>query len=405
MPKESSVWRGDDPGFQTQATGNYPAKSDVADKDNIYLSDQGWVYRHFKSLDKLKYWDEIIWAGDVTNPPSANDPVDPFGEQDPDFLVGDGYQFISGPYPVADPDIGVVTINAAANGDINVVTPFALNEPSGAFAAGNTFVWTVDGPGTAIISTPNGTFTGNTPAEANTNITFPVVGQYNVNCLIRTSATASTGSMANIGFGAQDNVPTDTIGTVTVNGQATPQVGQGVTYTASHDGTAPQNDLDYTWTVTPNTGVTIDNPGDSPNQVKLTFTTKASVTSTAVKVEIVDTEALDSPQENTLTVLPHFVIGTPAVGGPSTVATGVQSAIYSVTFTGASNPDADDMTYAWKATPATGVTFDDATSATPKITTDASAEDTTFAVSCTVSSAKSDPSSASSAGYNVTAAA
>ena len=239
MPKESSVWRGDDPGFQTQATGNYPAKSDVADKDNIYLSDQGWVYRHFKSLDKLKYWDEIIWAGDVTNPPSANDPVDPFGEQDPDFLVGDGYQFISGPYPVADPDIGVVTINAAANGDINVVTPFALNEPSGAFAAGNTFVWTVDGPGTAIIGTPNGTFTGNTPSEANTNITFPVVGQYNVNCLIKTSATSSTGSMANIGFGAEDNVPTDTIGTVSVNGQATPQVGP-VSYTHL---TLPTSDL------------------------------------------------------------------------------------------------------------------------------------------------------------------
>ena len=74
----SPVYRGDDPGFQTQAVGNYPAKSDCADKDNIYLSDQGWVYRHFKNASKTKYWDEVIWAGDVTDPPTENDPVAPF---------------------------------------------------------------------------------------------------------------------------------------------------------------------------------------------------------------------------------------------------------------------------------------------------------------------------------------
>ena len=63
-----AVWRGNDPGFQEQAVGNYPDKSDCADKDNIYLSDEGWVYRHYKSLDKSKYWDEVIWAGGVTDP-------------------------------------------------------------------------------------------------------------------------------------------------------------------------------------------------------------------------------------------------------------------------------------------------------------------------------------------------
>ena len=45
MAASQVVWRGgptdNPPGFQPQAFGNYPAKSDVADKDNIYLSDQG----------------------------------------------------------------------------------------------------------------------------------------------------------------------------------------------------------------------------------------------------------------------------------------------------------------------------------------------------------------------------
>ena len=101
MAKVSPVYRGgpgDDPkGFQPEAIGNYVAKSDVADLDNIYLSDQGWVYRHFKPRadDPEAYWDEIIWAGDVSGPgpandatpslvpatPEANDPVGIFGAE------------------------------------------------------------------------------------------------------------------------------------------------------------------------------------------------------------------------------------------------------------------------------------------------------------------------------------
>ena len=114
MAKVSPVYRGDDPGFQTQAVGAYPIKSDVADKDNIYLSDQGWVYRHFKNATKTEWWDEVIWAGDVTNPPSENDPVDQFGDPTPEFLFGDGYQPTSGPYPGIDATIGAATISPAA---------------------------------------------------------------------------------------------------------------------------------------------------------------------------------------------------------------------------------------------------------------------------------------------------
>ena len=74
-----TTWRGDDPGFQTQAVGNYPDASTVADKDNIYLSEQGWAYRHYKNAEKTKYWDEIIWAGFVSDDVTENLPVGIFG--------------------------------------------------------------------------------------------------------------------------------------------------------------------------------------------------------------------------------------------------------------------------------------------------------------------------------------
>ena len=39
--------------------------SDSYDADNIYLSEEGWVYRHFKNSAKTQWWDEIIVAGQV----------------------------------------------------------------------------------------------------------------------------------------------------------------------------------------------------------------------------------------------------------------------------------------------------------------------------------------------------
>jgi len=78
----------------TSAIGTAPAACDVYDKDNIFLTDQGWVYRHFKKADLSQYWDEIIVAGEVD--PAAtisgvdNDPVDAFDEPDPNFETGDG---------------------------------------------------------------------------------------------------------------------------------------------------------------------------------------------------------------------------------------------------------------------------------------------------------------------------
>ena len=61
--------------------GTAKVSSDSYDVDNIFLTDQGWVYRHFKKEDKTEFWDEIIVAGEVdplqttTKPPFASNPV------------------------------------------------------------------------------------------------------------------------------------------------------------------------------------------------------------------------------------------------------------------------------------------------------------------------------------------
>jgi hypothetical protein len=48
--------------------GTYHIGSDSNDMDNIFLTEQGWVYRHYKSEDFSRYWDEVLVPGDV---PSA----------------------------------------------------------------------------------------------------------------------------------------------------------------------------------------------------------------------------------------------------------------------------------------------------------------------------------------------
>ena len=38
------------------------ASNPVLDLDNVYLSDRGWAYRHYKREDKSLYWDEVLVA-------------------------------------------------------------------------------------------------------------------------------------------------------------------------------------------------------------------------------------------------------------------------------------------------------------------------------------------------------
>lgn len=81
------------------------ASNPVFDLDNVYLSDRGWAYRHYKTEDKSEFWDELLVAGNV----AASDTPDAFGAASPNFETGDGAQM-----PVDR--IYVVSITGAGSG-------------------------------------------------------------------------------------------------------------------------------------------------------------------------------------------------------------------------------------------------------------------------------------------------
>lgn len=104
--------------------GNAKIASDAYDVDNIFLTDEGWVYRHYKNTAKTKFWDEIIVAGEVDETLSINGvattPVDEINDASPTFEIGDSKSdieyapgFGSSPTPPAAPTLGTVTVTGA----------------------------------------------------------------------------------------------------------------------------------------------------------------------------------------------------------------------------------------------------------------------------------------------------
>ena len=63
--------------------GNSMKFSSVYDTDHIYLSEEGWVYRHYKREDKSKWWDEILVSGEVAELDVNGDSNDPRLETNP----------------------------------------------------------------------------------------------------------------------------------------------------------------------------------------------------------------------------------------------------------------------------------------------------------------------------------
>ena len=396
----SPVYRGDNPGFQTQAIGNYPDASDVADKDNIYLSDLGWVYRHFcpTADNPDAFWDEIIWAGDVTDPPQENDPVNIFGADTDQivFQTGDGIQYVTGPYPKSSVDIKEITISGPDSADATQAIAYSVTlVGGGAVAATDTWAWEVIGPGTATFSggTQTGTFSAADITESDVNITFPVVGNYTVKMTLTSVSGDGLTSTASKIVEAKTHIAAPTIGTVTVTGQEHPQAGIGVQYKVDWTGSANDSDVQsFTWsallagtnTTAAGVTVTVPDPAGDIHTAKVVFTTQASVQSTDIKCVVNASTASDDGASGTLAgVMPHFLIGEGTVaGGSATVAKDSATATYSVTFTGASNPAANDLVYAWTASGVAG-SFNDATSATPTFTP---TEEGTATINCTVTS-------------------
>ena len=216
-----TTWRGDNPGFQTQAVGNYPDASTVADKDNIYLSEQGWAYRHYKNAEKTKYWDEIIWAGYVDRNNDDNLPVGIFGAEQQTFLVGDGFQFASGDYPLVVSTIGTVTITDGGTevsvGDADVFKA----ENDGSFSGTKTYLWKVFEGSTDVTADTNKVASISGAAAQSATITFAAAGVYTVKCTVgdQAGAQASVTGAMDVVVTAAD--ATHTIGTTAVTGPAT----------------------------------------------------------------------------------------------------------------------------------------------------------------------------------------
>lgn len=70
----------------------------VLDRDNVYFSDEGWAYRHYKSYAKSNdadgFWDEVLVAGEALLDNGQPDTTaEAFGSTGPKaFLFGDSYQ-------------------------------------------------------------------------------------------------------------------------------------------------------------------------------------------------------------------------------------------------------------------------------------------------------------------------
>ena len=232
-------WR--EAGFLAQTTGNYPDASDVADKDNIFLTDQGWVYRHFKNPAKTKFWDEIIWAGYVDADVPENDPVDYLPDEptaDVTFLVGDGYQFVEGPYPTsvtppAAPTIGSVGVAGPGTAVDGETKSYSVNV-NGGTATGFTYTWSVTG----------GTVASGAGTDSVT-VTFNAVGNATVSCSVASAGASNTPQSDDTVVAV--SAPAPTTGPVT-----------GVTMTGT---TSSQTDGSYTGqnTVSDNgSGLTVD---------------------------------------------------------------------------------------------------------------------------------------------------
>ena len=359
MSHESVLWRGDvDGGFQTQAIGNYPAISTVANKDNIYLSDQGWAYRHYTSPDKSEYWDEIIWAGDVTVPPGLNKPVGVFGAEFQEFIFGDGFQWVEGAYPASSDISSIGTV--VVNGPPDIVEDIAQSYTAlfnGSFSGTPTYSWQVFEDGVDV------TLTKTTISNASTvtaTITFLEVGDFVVQCTVGGSGVDSVeGTMEVV---VQKAGPIYTLGVISFNPhpeifEVTP--GSNVVR-LQYTGDSPVGEVNAVVVPSDTTNVTITGPvreGEYPQGGYFEFevTVAAGI---ALNTDITLTGTLTSPRSNgsaTTTFKCEGTLGTISVtrspSGIIAANTLPQTVTLTSTQTGAVG-DQTDTTIQWSVNPA-----------------------------------------------------
>ncbi|QIN96840.1 hypothetical protein [Synechococcus phage S-N03] len=89
----------------------------VLDRDNVYFSDQGWAYRHYKNTTKTEFCDEILVAGQaLLDNGDPDTTADPFGTASPTFLVGDSVQSPEAGHQPGDGGAAVLALDVTESG-------------------------------------------------------------------------------------------------------------------------------------------------------------------------------------------------------------------------------------------------------------------------------------------------
>ena len=248
--------------------GTTKLASDSYDIDNIYLTEEGWVYRHFKSTDGSRYWDEIIVAGEVPagDGPQATNPPKLGTVAAPPYETGDGskdWEYSShqvtgtpGTYTTKivteGGGLGVGDGQAPAAGNIGTITGTA---PSGVITAGTAYTYTAaaEGAGTSFSwATSDGGATLSATTGASITITWATAGAQTVTVTATLAGADDDGATKTY----NESVEAFTIGNVTNSGDASVATSTNTTVSVSIDGNI--TDPVYAWAITGGTGNAAD---------------------------------------------------------------------------------------------------------------------------------------------------
>lgn len=149
----------------------------VLDMDNVYWSKVGWAYRHYKSEDKARYWDEILVAGEALADDGTPDATaQDFGIATPVFESGDSV-------PSVDvPEITSFVVAGPEAAETSALTAGYTATLTGEDIAGATYQWSTDDE--------SAVFSAETAAA--TSITFSAEGTYTVSCAVSITAGDTT---------------------------------------------------------------------------------------------------------------------------------------------------------------------------------------------------------------------
>lgn len=251
MPSKAN-WRGE--------VGSALGTSNVYDLDNVYLSVQGWVYRHYKNVDKSEFWDEILVAGGVP----TGDNADLFGAASPTFMpqmnlagmVSDGFQ---APLNRA----GVVAYLGALSiaGDATAYVGESKN-------------YTVSLSGTAIDATYQWTdiadVTETNDTTATVTAAFTGAGTKELEVVV-TSASSDISPLTD-SISVVVSTPTLTGASAVSGGDLTPLADGATASQYGVEVTSDTSDLVYSWAITSQSGGTAPTlTGETTATVSVTF--------------------------------------------------------------------------------------------------------------------------------------